>query len=158
MQRRFITIAAILAVIVTALAVWWLFFSGEPVWQPTTQVYAPERCAEEKCEPVLDIPLVESKPLGLFYDPGVDDAVAQWSDCLEEVVACVEKGKGAAGAYPRCVKQSTCPPPCRKAFARRAAGITQTKQMIAALEAVFLAPDALCHPGAEGGHISGGGR
>ena len=144
-RRRLIVIVVLLALL--GLLAWWLWGrSPAPIWQPASQDYAPERCAEGDCELVLDIPLTDDQQMGLMYDPTVDDAVAQWANCLEAVVSCVEKADGAAAAYPRCVAESSCPAPCRAAFAKRSRGLTEQEQMIAALEAVFLAPDARCNP------------
>ena len=160
MTRRTIVIITVLVLALVGLLGWWLWSPARSVWQPATQSYAPERCSEGGCEPVLEIPFTADQSVNLTYDPGVDDAVAQWADCLEVVVSCIEKTDGAAAAYPRCVAESSCPAPCRTAFAKRTRGLADKEQMIAALEAVFLAPDAMCNPerGKAARAATGGGK
>ena len=159
MTRRTIMIIVIVVFALAGLLGWWLWPSAESVWQPATESYAPERCSKGECDPVLEIPFAADQSVTLTYDPRIDDAVAQWADCLEAVVGCIEKAKGAPAAYPVCVAQSSCPVSCRKAFAKRASGAGRKEEMIAAMEAVFLAPDALCNPARrKAGRDADGGR
>ena len=92
-------------------------------------------------------------PLHLYLRPDVDDPVAQLGDCLQSVMKCVDRrGKSKPGKVIRpCVKASSCPPLCKRAFEKRAAALEDAEALLDALEAVFMKEGALCHPGQEGG-------
>ncbi|WP_417492462.1 hypothetical protein [Maricaulis sp.] len=123
------------------------------LWQPATAQFDPD-CAEE-CRVVLS-----ERPTGhggtgeatmvMITDPRLDDAIAQWGQCLDTVYACLAvdepEGDGARATHLRqCVAASDCPTPCRERYARRAAG--DLDAAVAAFTTLFLEEDSWCAPG-----------
>jgi hypothetical protein len=83
----------------------------------------------------------------LQVNPNVDDPIAQWGLCLDEVMTCLEAG----GAAMDCADTAaTCPALCAQEFRARAEGLSEESQRIAAFEAVFVQPGAPCRPGDPG--------
>ena len=69
-----------------------------------------------------------------------DDETAQWGDCLESVVSCVEKGRGVR----LCVEKSACPDPCKARVLRDASA--SDRLLLQSFDEVFLKPGAPCMP------------
>lgn len=120
-----------------------------PLWQPANVPWSPSRCARpEACETALELPVPGSEEgLALRYDPRVDDAIAQWGDCLASFGACLETAARPDGpAIARCVGLSACPARCKRTFRTRLAGATDAEAAEAAFLAVFVDEGAPCLP------------
>ncbi len=82
----------------------------------------------------------------LAVDPGVNDRIAQWGDCLQSVSNCAYSHPGEPEAVlPVCVRQSTCPTACKERFASRTAGL-KGKPMLDAYLEMFSGRDGYCTP------------
>jgi len=115
---------------------------GSSVWQPTTIPFDPT-CAN--CETIASGDYGHSGDLTLSYDPDVDDAIAQWGDCLESFRRCLVGG----GLALACSEQSICPESCRADFESRIGGLTELPAQIEAFEAVYIDDGAPCLPPAD---------
>lgn len=155
LNRRALAGAALLLLALVLAFFAFQYFAGRPpadLWQPATVQFDPD-CAED-CRVVLS-----ERPTGhggsgeatmeMVTDPRLDDAIAQWGDCLDTVMACLAadetEGDAARAAHLRqCVANSACPAACRERYARRSAG--DLEAAAAAFEALFLEEDSWCAP------------
>ena len=80
----------------------------------------------------------------LVFDPQVDDATAQWSDCIESVMRCVRKKKRFSG----CVTDRACPKTCVDSFQRKVTGANTYKAQRKVFESIFINDGAMCVPDA----------
>jgi hypothetical protein len=145
---------ALLLLVFLALIIFRPFADPPPddLWQAATTRFDPDCGAE--CPVVLD-----QRPTGhggsgdasmvMVTDPRLDDAIAQWGDCLDSVISCLDPAAaGASGPSAsrlrECVARSTCPVACRDRFAARSAG--DLEAAAAAFESLFLVEDAWCAP------------
>ncbi len=139
------------AIVTLAVLIFYLLFMRDTrpyVWAEPTQPYNAERCAVEgACE---EINLAGTghgshgeEGASLFvYDPTIDDEIAQWGDCLDQVLVCVQDGMAEEDASPdgpdvvrNCVAAADlCPGECRERFANRAANLE-----LEAIEQLFFA-------------------
>lgn len=122
------------------------------VWDETTVPFDPA-CAEN-CEDLGGV--IDSShgspAMEFSYNPNVDDAVAQYGDCMQSVFQCIANAEldpfaeqsAKAGVARTCVAQSICPPECKDRFANQAAGSPDA--VMSAFESTFIANDAWCLP------------
>lgn len=114
--------------------------TGWDVWAPTTHPYDPA------CEGCQQVGVVAMGHLGgavtLRFDPLVDDPVAQWGDCVESLLVCLEGG----GDPLSCGDSADCPAACKAAFQAQVTGISDVEGQVGALEAVYIVPGAPCRP------------
>jgi hypothetical protein len=83
-------------------------------WRPTTIAYDPA-CAAG-CEPFRAVAPAHNVAAAeavavpmLAFNPNVDDAIAQWGDCLESIIECVrQQPRNAALNVNGCVRLSVC--------------------------------------------------
>jgi len=78
----------------------------------------------------------------LRIDPNVDDAVAQWGDCVESMLVCLEAGSSARA----CVAAAECPEICKDLFDARAIGVSDEARLLDHFESVFIEEGAACRP------------
>jgi hypothetical protein len=109
-------------------------------WAPTTTAYDPT-CASG-CEVLQEGEFGHIGGITLSFDPKVDDAVAQWGDCIESFRLCIEGGGEVRG----CSEGSVCPEDCRADLAARLPGAGELEAGLAAFEAVYLDEGAPCLP------------
>ena len=121
----------------------WLFWPQKPnPWQPTTQSYK-ANCGADCAILTNVIPGHKGNAMPLVYDPKIDDATAQWGDCLEDVMQCVHKTK----SFKKCVNFNTsCPTICVEKFESKAKNVTEFKQQRKIFENIFIDDNALCLP------------
>tara|TARA_R110002096_G_scaffold51665_8_gene135041 strand:+ start:1115 stop:1639 length:525 start_codon:yes stop_codon:yes gene_type:complete len=146
--------AAVVLLVILALIVFRPFVERPPadLWQAATTQFDPD-CGDA-CRVVLD-----ERPTGhggsgdasmvMLTDPRLDDAIAQWGDCLDSVISCLDpeapgQSGPSASQLRQCVANSSCPAACRDRFAERSAG--DLEAAAAAFETLFLVEDAWCAP------------
>ena len=125
----------------------WFWFGGERALWVAATTPATVTCTSENCIALAPIDAGHGGQDGLQlgYDPTIDDAVAQWGDCLESVLTCRGKTKDTRG----CVAQSSCPETCRTGFARLAAGQTAEPALGQLFLGYFVEDGGACLPPAE---------
>jgi len=122
------------------------------VWAETTVPFDP--ACTENCEElggVIDS-AHGSPALEFSYNPNVDDAVAQYGDCMQSVFQCIADAEldpfadqsQKAAVTRGCVAQSICPAECKDRFASEASG--SPAAVMTAFESTFIANDAWCLP------------
>jgi hypothetical protein len=117
------------------------------VWRPTTVPWDPE-CRTGCVAIARTAPLAHADAeLLLRVNPAVDDPIAQWGDCLESILACLERDGGRLAP---CVDEAACPAECKALFRTQAAGATDEEARADAFEAVFVHRTAPCRPSAGG--------
>ncbi|MCC6622531.1 MAG: hypothetical protein IT385_14800 [Deltaproteobacteria bacterium] len=112
------------------------------LWSPATVEHDPT-CATG-CVEVGRVPAGHHATQDFVFrvNPDVDDAVAQYGDCVESVLACLEAGTDLR----TCAARGDCPTSCKRDFAARARGLTDLVEIRTAFEAVFILRDAPCRP------------
>jgi len=139
----------ILALILIALLLLWLLRPAPfNPWQPTTVEYTADcgaDCVEVEPNKAGETGRGHGSAVEFQYNPKVDDAVAQWSDCIADVIACIDSDK----ALPNCVDTARCPTPCKTRFTEAATGAADTEAQLDAFEAVFIDESADCRPSSE---------
>jgi len=88
--------------------------------------------------------------ISLYVQPDVDDAIAQWGDCLDSVTRCIEDRGLTSSNIVACVGESICPDTCKTTFSTEARGVSQVGAALDAFERVFINDGAACLP--EGGN------
>ncbi len=141
-RNRKLTIILILilvALVVAALAYWFLNRDTRPdVWDEATVPYNENACEEEDACVGYAIGAAghgghdPEDAIEFFYNPAIDDEIAQWGDCLGSVFTCIETGmleasEGGAEAdraalISSCVADAECPGECKERFAQRSRG------------------------------------
>jgi len=115
--------------------------SGSP-WRPTTVPFDPE--CKTGCQEVMHVRDAHGADMTFMYNPKVDDAVAQWGDCVHSMLTCLNDGKTD---LLECVGKSACPEPCRRRFLDRVGGERDPLRVLGVFEAVFIVKGAECGPG-----------
>lgn len=115
--------------------------SDDP-WAPTSVPYDPT-CARD-CLEVGEYSAGHHVVGGLVlrYNPAVDDPIAQWGDCLESMLVCLEGGSEARA----CMDEAACPTACKRLVEGHAGGATDKSDIVAAFERVFIDEGAPCRP------------
>ena len=149
-------VAAVFAVLILALgAAGYVLFLAKPqkldVWKPATVPYAESCATPGQCQifrrtgPDGGNAAPGQTPPALVYNPKVDDAVAQWSDCLQSIMTCVRaKPRGQKAGVDACVAASVCPQPCKDRYQSASGGDFTSAQ--SAVFGVFVEQDAVCRP------------
>ena len=151
-QRWIVLAAGLLLLAVAALLAWFLLSPRKlDVWHRTTVPYS-AACGSD-CKTWRPIALAHggrraktpAAASTLVYDPKVDDAIAQWGDCLQSILVCVRAHhRGDARAANQCVARAACPEACRQRYG------DETGEDIAAAQKalfhVFVDKDAVCRP------------
>ena len=144
MTKQMITVSLIIVIAALALAAYWFFLKPEVVenpWQPVITAYSTD--CTQGCETVRPAQTGRhGSQWPLVYNPRVDDAVAQWGDCIASVMTCVDAGQSADA----CIRQSRCPAQCLSRYDRVLAGRGTEDASLDAFEAVFIKTDAVCRP------------
>ncbi len=112
-------------------------------WNATTVPYDPE--CDEDCEDVAEVNIGHFGEATIRENAAVDDPVAQWGDCIDSMIDCMDDGGTAAA----CVSSSVCPGPCKTEFDRLAEGLSDEDELLDVFETVFIQADAVCRPSDE---------
>ncbi len=138
------------------LATWWLDGGGKrsqdnvvsTQWKTTTHSFDADGCLQGGCRELLRTPPMGLSVATLLVDPQVDDATAQWADCLSSVARCVEsqKHRKPGEGLRECVRQSSCPAACRERFRQRAEPISDADGLWALFEEIFVREGGACVP------------
>lgn len=143
-RRRLVLIGAGgLIVLVAAIA---FFFPRAPksLWAPTTQLVGD--CGDA-CIDLGTHNFAHAGDVQFFYDPDVDDPVAQWAGCLDTILACVSEGSGDnPKLLGSCVTASSCPETCKNKFTNSLKSTDSAQGQLDKFEKVFLEDDAKCKP------------
>lgn len=110
-------------------------------WKPTTVPRDPT-CATG-CVEYGPINMTHGGPMKFYVQPDVDDALAQWADCVESMQACLKRTDFAVSA---CMAEALCPRPCKDRYASIARAETDTDTLLDVFQEVFLDRDAVCAP------------
>jgi hypothetical protein len=115
--------------------------TGAAEWTPTTVPYDP---ACTGCQEVGRAAMGHhgEQVISLLVDPAVDDPVAQWGDCVEAVLTCLEGGGGMRA----CAGSEACPAGCRQRFDDETAGVLDEVALKEAFEGVYITRGAPCRP------------
>lgn len=123
------------------------------VWADAAVPYAPE-CPPAGCKTLRVTGLTHgggpddsaaAAPPRIVYNPNIDDAVAQWGDCLQSILTCVRaEAPGEAASVDNCVDAAACPQACKERYQSASGGDFERAQ--AALFSVFVETDAVCRP------------
>ena len=117
------------------------------------QAAFPPRAPTADCQPPGCVPIAVDLPvphgrglsLSLYTHPQLNDPVARWGDCINEVLRCYLAKSDTPRVLKLCLKQGkSCDHSC---LDRVRARIAQTPQAIDAFRAVFLVEGAPCRPG-----------
>jgi hypothetical protein len=119
-------------------------------WKQTSVPYdAPcdEECVK-KMKHLAEVKGVHAGKFNMYYQPDIDDEIAQWGDCLQSIMTCIETrgGEGPAVMVRPCVLASDCPDLCKKEFKEHAGLIQDFEGLMGALEKTFILDSALCMP------------
>jgi len=128
--------------------------TGTPVpekpalWKPPARPWEPDHCERRPCRPLAALSVGPSE-LVFLVDPELDDAVAQWGDCVDQFRSCVDGLQDpTAASVSACMESATaCPAPCREAFRRRAGDAPDLARLLTAFSEVYIDSDAPCLPG-----------
>lgn len=112
------------------------------IWRPTTVPFDPE--CKTGCQEVKHVRDAHGADMTFMYNPKVDDAVAQWGDCVHTMLTCLVKPETDLTG---CVGKSACPEQCRARFLDRIGGERDPRRVLGVLEAVFIVKGAECGPG-----------
>ncbi|MDF0603746.1 hypothetical protein P1J78_23785 [Psychromarinibacter sp. C21-152] len=122
---------------------------ADEIWAEATKPYQSE-CNREDC-----IEVVAPKPghgggqtLQMVYDPDVDDAIAQWGDCLDEVLVC----RRETGKTLSCVQEAACPAACINQFETAAANLADERERAQLFLVEFVEDGGFCVPNASDGY------
>ena len=117
------------------------------LWKPPARPWQPDHCERRPCRPLAAVPVGPSRLL-LLVDPELDDAVAQWGDCVDQFRSCVDglQDPTAASVHACMANATACPAPCREAFQRRAGDASDLAGLLTAFSEVYLDLDAPCLP------------
>lgn len=151
-KNRRLVLIGVLALLVLAVAGGGLWYFLTPhkldVWHKATVSYA-DGCKAD-CKALRAIGLAHggadpNQRAVLAYNPKIDDATAQWGDCLQSALTCLHNQKQKnATVLNSCVAASQCPTACKERYsAQTGAQLAQAK---AAFFTVFLNKDAVCRP------------
>lgn len=154
LRQRWLRVASVAFVllIIVGAAVWWFVIPHKlDVWKPATVAYT-ANCGPDckTLRPIApghggSVPQDARNIPRLEYNPKVDDAVAQWGDCLQSIMVCVEKqSRNNAPAVNACVAQAMCPQACKDRFQSKTGQSIQVVQK--ALFGTFVSKDAVCRP------------
>ncbi len=115
-------------------------------WQATTKAFDPD-CSD--CPVVIEYSAQESahgSSIQIKYDPTVDDEVAQWGNCVIQVLQCIENSSDLRP----CIAIPECPASCQTAYQEAGGDSADLASQFDAFEAVFTDDDAPCLPATEG--------
>jgi len=145
MNRKF-TIRAGIGIFILFFLIGILLLTKEPEtpWKPTTVAYDPG--CKKGCEELSSTSLTHLGDISIYVQPNVDDAIAQWGDCLDSVTQCVEDKDLTRVNIAACVKESICPNACKVAFATEVRGANQVAEALDAFEQVFINDNTVCLP------------
>jgi len=113
-------------------------------WQPATVTYDPS-CSGDKCKPAGAVSLGHFGDVEFAIQPDVDDAIAQWGDCLDSLMACMKKD----GKPGDCVDRSICPQPCKQRYHESTPDDVEFLAGLDAIETLFVKNGAACRATAE---------
>ena len=146
-------VAAAAVLVLIAILIWAFAFRSDRLdpWAESTVPYDPE-CTSE-CEVLGELAdTAHGAPaVTVSVNPNVDDPIAQWSDCLSDVMTCVQDKTDPfqplevkAPVFNTCVIESQCPDPCIERYQRLAQN--DSTRMEQAFNRVFADKDAICAP------------
>ena len=154
---RWYLLAGVAVLVLLPILAWFAFRPAldappDDLWQAATTTFDPD-CTED-CRVIMRQGASAHDPssdvtLEFVTDPRLDDAIAQWGDCLDTVLSCAAADPNAdadvrAETLRACVARSQCPAACRDRYAARSDG--DLGAAAAAFEALFLEEDAWCAP------------
>jgi hypothetical protein len=113
---------------------------GDIGWRPTSVAYDP--ACETGCETVYEREVGHVGEVTVRANPDVDDAIAQWGDCLQSFISCMDAQNDVAS----CNASSDCPAGCRERVSQKIAGVADVNEQMELYETVFIAPGAPCRP------------
>lgn len=156
-NKRFIMIGAVILLLIIIIFVF-MSKGKTPVeavspprisspWQPTTVPYDSE-CEGECLENIEEIAVIATPHLSgikIFVRPDVNDAIAQWGDCLDTIMDCIAEKDDASQAA-ACVAQSQCPDSCKDAYAKQFNAGMSDEQQMSGIDIIFLDDNAFCAP------------
>jgi len=154
MSRRNIIVAAVLLTVIVGAVFAGLRLVGdddhgiaENPWKPASAPYGSDcdAACQKNVKPLAPISNTHLKGVVLFTRPDVDDAYAQLGDCLDQVMACMNKAGNALSA-PSCVAASSCPAPCKAAFGGLSDNIKDGEKLLDLIETVFITGEQYCSP------------
>jgi hypothetical protein len=138
-------IGAGLVVLFVITGLFLLIGKSETPWTPATVSYDPQ--CKKGCKELRSTSLTHLGNISLYVQPKVDDAIAQWGDCLDSVTQCIED-RGLTGPdIIACVEKSICPQACKVAFSAQARDAIQVNEALDAFERVFINDGGVCLPG-----------
>ena len=112
----------------------------ENPWEETTVPYDPD-CASG-CIELANDHYGHIGDVEWMVNPDVDDPIAQWGDCLQSFVDCMDGG----GEPMACSQSSECPEACQREFSRRVEGVEDEEAQLDVFEAVYILDEAPCLP------------
>jgi len=112
-------------------------------WQRASVAY--DASCTGGCEDLGELALGEVGDYQAKINRAVDDDVAQWGDCLQSVLSCIDAGGGVSS----CVAASACPENCRTSYARQTLGQTDEDALLDAFEILFIEAGGECVPDQE---------
>ena len=151
-NRTLVTAALFVVILLLIALAAYLYLQRDTrpdVWEEATVPYDETACEEDACEVFAAAAAGHGGhgsegAIEFYYNPAIDDEIAQWGDCLGAFQVCVENSmqeasQGGQEADPvsiinGCVAAAAaCPAECRSHFAERAAG-----RDLAALETLYI--------------------
>lgn len=139
-SRRAVVTLVVITVLGVAIGAAHALQSRTRLWQPATHEFQTE--CDGTCDSLGEIRLAHGGGVVPVYaQPRVDDDIAQWARCMDAVLGCM-----ADTLSRRCVADSPCPAKCKERFATASIGITDSLELLAEFERLFLDSGAYCTP------------
>lgn len=153
----FLALAIVMAAVVSAVIVFFFIFADKrpeiDAWEDATVPFDSD--CEDDCISLGTVGQSHgSAPVELLYNPAVDDPIAQWGDCLENIFVCMKPDENIdatpdekAAIINSCVASSICPVQCNDKF--DAISGSSIDRVLQAFDDVFIGPTAWCLPTGE---------
>ncbi len=114
-------------------------------WRAATVPFDPE--CKTGCREIVHVRDNHGADVVFRYNPKVDDAVAQWGDCIHSMLTCLlDESREVAP----CVTEAACPEGCRTGFLERTAGEGDRRRLVSIFETMFVNEGGECVPVGQG--------
>jgi hypothetical protein len=143
LKRKWFFVVLLGSILLSSLVFFGYEKSDKSPWKKADVPYTTD-C--NKC-PIVEsvIPGHHGSAMPLVFNPDVDDATAQWSDCIESVMRCMREKK----SFTSCVTEtSSCPKVCVTSFQKQVAKVKTYKEQRRVFESIFINDGGMCVPDA----------
>lgn len=139
MSRRAVVTSVGVFVVAAAIAAAAVLGERDRLWVPARTEFR-ARC-DTSCDSVGTAIIEPYGRVIVYAQPRVDDDIAQWAGCLDDVLSCMADTLSAA-----CVARSACPLACKTKYAAATDTLSDSLALLTELERGFLGDGAYCRP------------